>query len=166
MPSPSCSSAISPFFFIEEKNPKLLAIDEGRPGPAIIDDALYACEQRSSFQFGAGATLCDGLVNLEIARDRRTDAVDFRQPFRAGGEDFGQRAESADQRLGDRLGVAARHHAKQHEFEKFVVGQGIGAEQEAVAQPVAVPEMVGQSDRRLGKPAAAALHAGAVSASV
>ena len=79
---------------------------------------------------------------------------------------FGERAEAREQPLGERLGVAARDGAEQHQLEQFVVGQRLGAAlAEALAQPLAMARVIGDrlpetSERsaRLGSSAAVFRH--------
>jgi hypothetical protein len=75
------------------------------------------------------------------------------EPRDRRGDDFGERAEGRDQRLGERLDVAARQGAEQDEFEQLVVGQRLVASgAETLAQPLAVAVIMGL---RLGEALAA-----------
>ena len=86
------------------------------------------------------AAACD---DLEFDDRRLAQAVDLAQPLGPRGNDFGEGAEAREQRLGERLDVAARDGAKQHQFEQFVIGQRLGAGlAEAVAQPLAMAEIM------------------------
>src|SRR4051794_25656903 len=61
-----------------------------------------------------------------------------------GGERLGEGAEAADQLLRDRLHVAARDRAEQHDLQELVIRQGVAAGlREARPQPVAVAVVVG-----------------------
>jgi hypothetical protein len=52
----------------------------------------------------------------------RADARDGLQLFRRRAEDARQAAEPRQQRLGDRLDVAARQAARQQQFQHLIVG--------------------------------------------
>ena len=85
-----------------------------------------------------------GLDDLEVGDDALADAVDLHQPRRRGGEHLGEGAEAPDQLLGDRLHVAARDRAEQHELQQLVIRQGVAAHlREARPQPVAVAVVMG-----------------------
>jgi hypothetical protein len=57
--------------------------------------------------------------------------------------DLGERAELGDQRLGERLDVAARDGAEQHQLQQLVFGDGVGsAAEEAFPQPLAMAEIM------------------------
>ena len=63
-----------------------------------------------------------------------------RKPCLGSADDFGERAECLDQLLGERLDVALRNGAEQHQFQQLVIGEGIGPGlAEALAQPFAMP---------------------------
>ena len=84
-------------------------------------------------------------------RDRRVaEAGDLGEPLGAGGQRLGVGAEAGDQRLGDRLHVAARHGAEQNQLEQLVVGERRRAAlAEALAQALAVAGVV-RLDERIG----------------
>ena len=66
------------------------------------------------------------LHDLEFGDGGLAEALDFAQAASSGGMDrFGERAKGLDQRLGQRLDVAARDGAEQHHFEQFVVAQRV-----------------------------------------
>src|SRR5258708_33744604 len=81
--------------------------------------------------------------DLELGDGGVAQALDRFQPFDRCRHDLGKRAELLDQVLGERLEVAARDGAKEHELEQLVNRQGIAAAlEEARAQPLAMPEKV------------------------
>jgi hypothetical protein len=81
--------------------------------------------------------------DLEIGGGRLLDALDLFQPLRRRRQHFGERAELGDQLLGERLDVALRDGAKQHQLEQLIVGDGIGAGiAEARTQPLAMAEVM------------------------
>jgi len=46
--------------------------------------------------------------------------------FQRRRQDGGHRAEARDQRLGQRLDVAARDGAEQHQLQQFIIGERLG----------------------------------------
>ena len=84
---------------------------------------------------------------LELVDRGLADAIDFAQPRHRRVNDFGERAEFLQQRLGQRLGVAPRQRRKQRHLQQFVIAQRLrpGAV-EALAQPFAMAVIM----RRLG----------------
>ena len=80
-----------------------------------------------------------GVHDLELGDGGIAQALDLGQPGRRRDDHFGEGAEFGDQVLGQRLDVALRDGAEQHQFEQFVVADGLGAGlAEARAQPLAV----------------------------
>ena len=82
---------------------------------------------------------------LTAAMTRRSAATaathsgNLAQQMRRRAQHPRQRAEAFEQRLGDRLGVAARNQAKQQQLEQLVVGERVGAGLvEAFTQAVAM----------------------------
>ena len=59
--------------------------------------------------------------------DGLADAVDLAEPGFGRGKHLGETAEAGEQRLGDRLNVAAGQGLKKDQFEQLVVGDRVGA---------------------------------------
>lgn len=59
--------------------------------------------------------------------DALAHALHFQQPGAGRGDHFRETAEARQQRLGQRLGVPPRQGGEQCQFQKFVIGHGIGA---------------------------------------
>ena len=84
------------------------------------------------------------LDDLEFGDRGFAHPVDFGEPRRFGGDRLGERAETLDQRLGERLDVAPRDGAKQHQLDQLVIGDGLGAGlQQALAQARAMSVVMG-----------------------
>jgi hypothetical protein len=67
------------------------------------------------------------------------EALDLRQSRKRRRDRFGERTELRDQLLRQRLDVALRDGAEQHQFEQFVIADGLGASlTKPFAQPLAV----------------------------
>ena len=70
-------------------------------------------------------------------------AFDFGEPFARRREGLGEGAECGEQLLGERLQIAPRQGAEQHELEQFVVGHRLAARvAETLAQSLAVAMIV------------------------
>ena len=112
---------------VEEQDPEFLAVRERHRGAAIVDHlAPRTIERRFSTRPCANRCApASTILNSVIA----PSAMPSTSASRAGGaaSDFGERAESRDQLLGERLDVAARNGAEQHQFDHFVVGERLGA---------------------------------------
>lgn len=67
--------------------------------------------------------MAGGGDELEIERNGLSDAFDFLKEVQGSAEDGRKRAEAVEQRLGDRLGVAAGDEAEEDELEDFVIRQ-------------------------------------------
>ena len=59
-----------------------------------------------------------------------------------GADELCQRTEFAEQRLGERLGVAARDGEREQIFDQFIVGEAVGVVEQTRAQPRPVTEMI------------------------
>ncbi len=76
--------------------------------------------------------------------DRIADAGDLAQFAGGRAQHLGEGAEAGKQRLGDRLGVAARQRLEEDQLDQLVVGQRRAAAfVEALLQPFTVTEIVG-----------------------
>ncbi len=80
--------------------------------------------------------MANGGYQLQIERHRLSDALDLLQQ-RAGAPKTPASDPAVDrQRLGDRLGVAARDQPEKQELEDFIIGKRrIAMFPEAIAQP-------------------------------
>ncbi len=104
------------------------------PGTQLLD-GLDALVRRHRALRGGGD-------RLQVGRDGLLDAGDLHQPLRVRAEHRPEGTEPGDQRLGERLGVAAGDRAEEQQFKQFVIGQRLWARiHEAGAQPVAVAGM-------------------------
>ena len=87
--------------------------------------------------------------DLEFGDGGFAEALDLLEPRRRRRHHFGEGAELGDQLLGQRLDVALRDGAEQHQFEQFIVADRVAAGlAEAPAQPLAVAVIM---RRRLGE---------------
>lgn len=81
--------------------------------------------------------------DLQVERYHRAHALDLLEEADGRAKHLGQGTEAGEQRLGDRLGVGARDQAEEQEFQKLIVGQGVGTcRGEAFAQTVAMAEIM------------------------
>jgi hypothetical protein len=83
------------------------------------------------------ASRCGSLHDLEMIGDGFAHALHFHQPGAGRRDHFGKAAEARQKRLGQGLGVAPGQGGEQGQFQKLVIGHGIGAAvQETRAQPL------------------------------
>ena len=85
---------------------------------------------------------------LQLGDDPIADPLDLGKPSGGGRNHVGEGSEPLQQRLGDRLHIAARNGTKQNQFQHLVIGERVCAhvaKAGAQALPVAVKM------RRLGK---------------
>ena len=128
---------------VEEEQAELLLVHEGHGRAAIVEHRGPGREDRALGHRALGEAPRRGLDDLEVGDDALADAVDLGEARGRRGEHLGEGAEAPDQLLGDRLHVAARDGAEEHELEQLVVGQRIAADlDEAGAQPVTVTVVV------------------------
>lgn len=95
--------------------------------------------------------MAGGGDELEIERNGLSDAFDFLKEVQGSAEDGRKRAEAVEQRLGDRLGVAAGDEAEEDELEDFVIRQRripVFAVAGSQAIPMAVIVRIGCRRRR------------------
>ena len=85
---------------------------------------------------------------LQLHDDAGGDAVDLGKPGFGRGDHVGERAETLDQRLGERFDVAAGNRPEQHQLQQFVVSQRLGAD---IPEACAKPLPMAMEMRRLGQ---------------
>jgi hypothetical protein len=79
------------------------------------------------------------LHDFELGDDRLARSIDLGEPRGRGGNDLREGAELLDQDFRERLHVAPRQRAEEHELQEFVIGKRPGAAfPEARAQAVAM----------------------------
>src|SRR5690554_482959 len=140
-----------PVFLVQKQNAELLDALIGHLAVAVLD------QLRPGRQYGLGgvdpvATEAGGnrLDHLEMGNGGGAQPLDSGQTRLAGGEDAGKRTEFAQQRLGQRLGVAPGNGQLQGQFEQFVIFERVTPHlEEAFAHPLAMPGMV--VDARIGR---------------
>jgi hypothetical protein len=124
---------------VEEQHAELLACLERHRRAAILDHRRPGCENLTVLEFALEHAVGDCSGQLEFGCDAVSHALDFSKQVRWCAEHFGQGAEPGQQRLGDRLGVAARDQPEQQQLEQFIIGKRpVAALAEALAQPVAM----------------------------
>ena len=74
-----------------------------------------------------GQPLRGGFDDLQVAATASPQPLISSSRGARRGDHFGEAAEARQQRLGQGLGVAARHHREQGQLQQFVIGHGIGA---------------------------------------
>ena len=116
---------------------------EGHGGAAIVEHGRPGGQDRAlghrAPREAAGGRLDDLQVGATLSPIPSTSM----RRAGGGGEHLGEGAEAAQQLLGDRLDVAARDRAEQHELQQLVIGQRVAADLgEAGAQAVAVAVVV------------------------
>src|SRR5258705_12749499 len=81
--------------------------------------------------------LAAAAISLSWVTVLSPDSIDFPQARLRRMNDFRERTEFLDQRLGQRLDVAARAGAEQHHLQQLVIAQGVGSgAMKAIAQPL------------------------------
>jgi len=101
---------------------------------------------RCAADLAARQAVGGGFDHLEFGDGGVAEAGDLGEPPRRRGDRLGERAELADQRLGEGLHVAPRHGTEQHQLEELVVGHRIAARlAEAGAKAFAMPVIVRRS---------------------
>ena len=83
---------------------------------AIVDDLDEGGERPPLANLAARQAPAGRLHQLELADRRFAEPLDLAQPLGARGDDLGEGAEARDKGLGERLHVAPRDRAKQHQF--------------------------------------------------
>jgi hypothetical protein len=128
-----------PVLLVEEKNPEFLALARRHGGAAIVQDIDEGGQRATLLQLAARQAAGAGLNDFQFRYDRLTDAGDFHQPLRARRQHLGEGAKAGDQDLGQRLDVAPRHGAKQHQLQQLVIGDRVRARlAQALTQTVAM----------------------------
>lgn len=128
---------------VQKEDAKLLARFVGHGGMTVLDDRGPGGEHRLVPDLALQRALGDGGDQLDIERDGLSDAADFLEQGRCRTEDPGKRAEFAEQRFGNGLGVAAGNEAEEEEFEDFIVGKRrIAAFTKTKTKTVTVPVVV------------------------
>jgi hypothetical protein len=94
---------------------------------AIVEHRRPRRQNRTLFHRTAQEPVGRRLDDLEIGDAGLAEPFDLGKPRRRRSDRFRERTEFGHQRLGERLDVAPRHHAKQQQFEKLVVGERLGA---------------------------------------
>lgn len=100
----------------------------------IIEQRLPTAQHGFLCNFAARHAPRGQRHDLERGRARLAHAVDIAQRAGIGVQDGGKRAETFQQRLGDRFGIAPRLRGKQQIFQDLVVRQGFCP---AIQQPLA-----------------------------
>ena len=123
---------------VEEEDAELLARGVGEAELHIVEQLAPRGDHRPLADRRAPDARADLGQQLRVEGDGLADAGHAAQLGRRGGQHPRERAEPGQQRLGQRLDVAARDRAEQLQFEQFVVGQGGELAAGALAQPLAV----------------------------
>lgn len=136
---------------VEEKDAELLLRLMRHRCVAIVDHGAPGGQNLLVAQFAPEHAVAGGGDELEIERNGLSDAFDFLKEVQGSAEDGRKRAEAVEQRLGDRLGVAAGDEAEEDELEDFVIRQRripVFAVAGSQAIPMAVIVRIGCRRRR------------------
>jgi len=110
---------------------------------AVIDERGPGAQGGPVQQLRAGEPERRRLDDLELRDHALARALDLQDALARGRKHLREGAETADQRLGERLEVAPRDGGEQDQLQKLVIGQRVGAAfQEAAAQALAMLEIV------------------------
>lgn len=124
---------------VEKQDAKLLLVGEGHRGAAIVDYGGPGRQYGAALQLALADAGGRGGDQPDLGDRGLAEAADLTQPRFGRVHRFGERAELADQRLGQRLDVAPRQRAEQHHLQQFIVAQRVGAgAAKALAQPLAM----------------------------
>src|SRR5258708_18734419 len=108
--------------FVEKQDAKLLPLGKRHRGAAIVEHRRPRRQHVTAFHLAAGEPKGGGLDHLEFRDGGIAEPVALgkTRPWRR--DHVAERAESRDQRLRQRLDVPPGQRAKQHQFEKLIVG--------------------------------------------
>ena len=128
---------------VEEEDAELLARLVGQSHPHVAQQRRPGRDDGALLHARTRQSQRRLVQQLKVHRRRFPDAGDGLQLFGGGGEHAVQRAEPRQQRLGQRLDVAAREGAEEVELQQLIVGQRLQpALQRPLAQPLAMAELV------------------------
>ena len=107
---------------VEEQHAELLTVGKGLGAAAVIEHGGPGRQRRPFPHLAAQEPARRRLHELELGDGRLAQSLALGEPRDRRGNDFGKRAEGRDQRFGERLDIAPRQGAKQHQFQELVVG--------------------------------------------